>query len=555
MRSFLALTLGCLVFATGCKGEMTQSGDPPTTASENNQSSSANNSVEVNTEVAGVGTVGIRRLSQRELDDTLFFLLGDTSMSAVALPEDNVDPFDNDWEGQRVSQALVEALENVASNVAESAMADPQRRQEIVGCEPSGPDDAACFQQFVENFGRKALRRPLTQDERTGLMSLQKFSTESGDFYVGARLVIQTLLQMPGFVYHVQRGVPVEGREDVFRLTHFEVASRLSYFIWGTPPDDVLLDAAANGELGDPEAVRDQATRMLQDERARQRMYRFHALWMGYHRFEATDSLGASMQAETERLIDRVIFEEQRNYFDLFTINETYMNDELAEHYGVDVPGSVDGVWVTYPDTVDRGGILSHASFLGVAAKFGDTSPTQRGRVIRGRLMCQPIQPPPANLEVDVDAPPPATAESNCKADRYQAILDQQGCAVCHTQMDPIGLGLEKYDQFGRYRETDVGEPECIIEGTGELVGVGTFSGPRELGEKLVESRQLESCLIDRVFQFATAAKPDPDNRELRASLRQSFEDSGYRFDQLILEVAGSEAFLYRHSPQPEVNP
>ncbi len=311
-----------------------------------------------------------------------------------------------------------------------------------------------------------------------------------------------------------------------------------------------MLDAAEQDELTTTAQVRAQAERLLADPRARARLHRFHALWLGYHRFEPTDPLSEAMESETERLIDRVIFEEQRDYFDLFTTNETFVNDALAAHYGLEPPGNAQGTWITYPEGVERGGILSHATFLGVAAKFGDTRPTQRGRVIRERLMCQPILPPPANLEVDVDAPPPEVNGSSCKLDRYKAISDQAGCVGCHSQMDPIGIGLENYDQFGQYRATDAGKPECAIQGDGELVGVGSFRGPRELGVKLVESGRLETCLVDRLYQFATAAKPGDADRATIETLRDSFKASGHRFDQLILDLVSSEAFVYRVAPE-----
>lgn len=544
--SLLALATALTLLA--CKGNVTQSLQRTGGPAQNNPS--GNNAVVVNTDVTGIGTVGARRLSRREYDDALELLLEDTTRPAVALPEDNIDPFDNDWEAQRVSQALIEALETVATRAATDAMADPARRDRILGCSPSGADDEACFASFVESFGRRALRRPLTQAERDGLMGLRAFAVESGDFYFGASLVIQALLQMPDFVYHLQRGVPVDGQPGVYRLTQFEVASRLSFFLWGTPPDDALLDAAAGDQLATPAQVRAQAERLLGDPRARTRFHRFHALWLGYHRFEPTDGLTQAMANESERLIDRVVFDEKRDYFDLFTTNETFLNDTLAAHYGLEAPGSAEGTWITYPQGVERGGILSHATFLGVAAKFGDTSPTQRGRVIRERLMCQPILPPPANLEVDVDAPPPEANGSSCKHDRYQAISDQAGCVGCHSQMDPIGLGLENFDQFGQFRATDVGKPECQIAGDGELVGVGAFRGPRELGVKLVESGRLESCLVDRLYQFATAAKPGDADRETIRALRDSFVASGHRLDQLILDLATSEAFVYRVSPE-----
>jgi hypothetical protein len=537
-----------------CKGGKLQVEEHPAnnaTPNNENNEETPNNEVDVNPEVAGVPTVYLRRLSQDELDNTLEDLLGeDTRPASMRLPEDSVDPFDNNGESMRPSQALIEALELVATDVADRAMEDPARRDEIVGCTPAGPDDADCFRSFVESFGQRAFRRPLSTEEVDQFMALQDFSVEADDFYAGAKLVVQAMLQMPDFFYHLQSGIPVDGRDGVYRLNGFEVASRLSYFLWGTMPDDELLDAAANGNLKTSEDVRAQAERMLQDPRARQRMQRFHAMWLGYHRFSVNGTIGDAMLAETNALVDRVIFEEQGSYFDLFTSNETFLNDELANHYGLEAPASEAGEWVDVSDS-GRGGILSHATFLSVASKFGDTSPTQRGRLIRERIMCQTIHPPPPDLNVDTDQPP-TSEESNCKVDRYATILENPGCEACHSQMDPVGFGLENFDQSGQYRETDVGEPDCTISGDGELVGVGTFNGPRELGQLLVESGELESCVVTQLWQFAIGGRQSQSDASTVQTLRTAFEESGYRFDQLILDLVSHESFLYRVVPDGE---
>lgn len=520
---------------------------------ENNQANNEapNNQVEVNPEVAGVPTVYLRRLTQDEFDNTIDDLLGeDTRPASMRLPEDAVDPFDNNGEAMRPSQALIEALELVATDVADRAMADTARRDEIIGCTPSGPGDADCFRSFVQDFGKRAFRRPLTATEVDEFVALQDYALEADDFYFGAKLVIQAMLQMPDFFYHLQSGLEVEGRDGVYRLNGFEVASRLSYFLWGTMPDDELLAAAENGELKTSEQVRAQAERMLQDPRAHERMQRFHAMWLGYHRFSVNGTIGDAMLAETNALVDRVVFEGDRSYFELFTTNETYLNDELAGHYGLDAPGSENGTWVDVSAS-GRGGILSHATFLSVASKFGDTSPTQRGRLIRERIMCQKIQPPPADLNVDTDEPP-SSDTSNCKTDRYNTILENPGCEACHSQMDPVGFGLENFDQSGQYRQTDVGEPDCAIDGEGELVGVGTFNGPRELGELLVESGALESCVVTQLWQFAIGGRQSQSDASTVQDLSQSFEESGYQFDELILDLVSHESFLYRVVPEEE---
>lgn len=540
MRLFLCIFVAAL-WSVGCKGDLavTDENTPPGV-----------NNITVNPDVSGVATVGVRRLTRAEYSLTVESLLGDTTQPGDALPEDNVDPFENHWRGQTVSLAMVIGAENAATGVAQRFVEDPNRIPAIAGCTPSGPTDEACFRTFIETFGLRAFRRPLDDSEVDAFMRFHAFSVEDNNFATGVMLAIQAFLQMPDFLYVLERGVAVPGRENIFRLTQYEIASRLSYFLWGTNPDDELLEAAANDQLATSEQMRAQAERMLNDPKARARIQRFHAMWLGYHRFGTGNPIADAMVQETERLIERVVFEEERDFFDLFTINESYMSPELAEYYGFTAPASAD--WISYADS-GRGGILSHGTFLSVASKFGDTSPTQRGRLIRERLMCTPIDPPPPDLNVNVDEPPEAANGSTCKQDRYMAVVETPGCGFCHSQTDLIGLGLEKFDQAGLTRTTDVDDPTCTIEGNGELVGVGTFSGPKQLGELLVQTDQFQACLVRQVYQFAFGTELDPADREVMENVntvRDQFNENGHNFKTLLLDIVSSEMFQYRVLPE-----
>lgn len=497
-----------------------------------------------NPHVQGVGPSGARRLTRVEYDNTVRDLLGDETRPGFSrLPEDVADPFDNDYRTQEASAALVEAAEALAEDVATRAMADPERRAAIVGCTPTGPDDGACLRAFIRAFGRRALRRPLTDAEVEELAAVQAFSTEAGDFHVGAGLVIRALLQDPEFLYRIEIGRPVTGRPGLYKLSGFEVATRLAYFLWGSTPDDALLDDAAAGLLDTPAGVRAAAARMLQDPRARDRIDRFHALWLGYYQLPHATELTSAMRAETRALVERVVFEQRGDYFELFRAGETFVNDLLADHYGLPAPGAPSGAWVPY-DGTGRAGILSHGSFLSVVGKFGDTSPTLRGKLIRERLLCQIIPPPPPNVDVDE---PPSSPTSNCKWDRYAAHRESgSSCFGCHAQMDPVGFGLENYDQAGRWRAHDNDAPECLIAGEGEVVGVGTFSGPKDLGRLLAGSDLLEPCVVRQVFRFAMGRREQDEDEPVLFRLEDLFRASGRSFEALLLDLVGTEAFGYR---------
>jgi hypothetical protein len=248
------------------------------------------------------------------------------------------------------------------------------------------------------------------------------------------------------------------------------------------------------------------------------------------------------MRAESDALVSRVVFQQQADYFDLFRATDTFLTDGLATHYGMPAPGSTTGVWVPYGASPRRG-ILSHGTVLAQGAKFDDTSPTLRGEFIRSRLLCEDIPPPPPN--VAVDQPPAATTTSSCKVDRYAAHRTG-GCATCHSRTDPIGFGLERYDRSGAYRTTDKDHPECPISGDGEVTGVGTFNGPAALGDLIMASGKLESCVATQLYRLALGRRESAADQPTLARLAAGFTQSGRRFDDLLVELAADPAFIHR---------
>lgn len=487
-------------------------------------------------------TRGARRLSRAEYDATLRDLLGEGAPSGLGrLPEDVTDPFDNDAATQPVSAALVEGAEALAEQAAAFALATPARRAALLPCSPSGPGDGACLRAFIASFGRRALRRPLAEEEIERYASLQAFASESGDFFDAAQLVLRALLQDPAFLYRIEAGAPVPGADGVYRLSGYEVASRLSYFLLGTTPDEPLLDRAAAGGLDTPDGVRAAAEALLGTPRARARVERFHALWLGFHQLPHPAELSAALRSETSALLGRVLFDERADYLALFRAGETFLTPALATHYGLPAPPSAKGGWVPY-GAGGRRGLLAHGAVLSAGAKFADTSPTQRGLWVRTRLLCEELGPPPPT--VDKDNPPPGAA-SDCKLDRYRK-HSEGGCAGCHRRLDPIGFGLEAYDSAGRFRAAEAGKPQCKIDGQGELDGVGAFSGPGALGELLISTGRLEPCLLRQVLRFALGRRDTAEDAPLLEALGARFRDSGRRFDQLLMDLAGSPAFGYR---------
>lgn len=492
-------------------------------------------------EAGGVGIAGLRRLSRDELDNTLRDLVGDDTRPATThLPEDAIDPFDNAVDLQDPTTVLVEGAETLAGDVAGRLVADPARRDAVVGCTPSGADDATCMTSFVTSFGRRMLRRPLTDAEIADWVALGvQWGSDTGDFHQGVDVVLRVLLQHPSFLYRVEIGRPTQD-PGIFELDDFEVATRLSYFVWGAGPNDELLDTAEAGALSSPEDVVAAAQWMLEDPRARDRIDRFHAMWLGYHALPHSPELTVAMRSETRALLEDVIFDDPRAYSEVFTSSGSFINDTLAQLYGLASPGTDELVWTEYGDS-GRTGLLSHGSFLSVAAKFGDTSPTQRGLLIRTRLLCQPVPEAPANVDVDN---PPVSTESECKWDRYAAHRENGACAGCHEQIDPLGFGLEQFDPTGAFRSVEPEHPECVISGEGAIDGT-PFSGPAELSQHIVDNELLDACLVQQVYRFAMGHPADEEEVRVLDDLRASLADDG-RFDRLVLALVGDEAFGFR---------
>ncbi len=532
----LSSALLTLAVLAGCKGTVGDpvGDDPPPPPPTATRSFIASESV-------------ARRLSQGELDKTLEDLLGETSAPATRyLSEDEFSPYDNDYTLQQASGALIDGLEVLAANVARDVVADTARRDRLVGCTPADDGDEDCFRAFLASFLRRAFRREIAPAEIDPYVALLAFATEDNaavdnDFYTAVELAVRAVLQDPEFLYRIEIGAPLDNGARA--LNGYEVASRLSYFLWGSMPDDTLLDDAAAGRLDDAAGRRAAAQRMLGDDKAKAHLFRFHAMWLGYRAIPHGPELVGRFNRETNALIERVVFDD-RPYTELYLSSETFVDDALADHYGLERPEGGEG-WVAYDG--ERSGILAHGSVLASFSKFTDTSPTQRGIFVRSRLMCDPIESPPAN--VDVDQPPEGDPD-DCKGDRYRAHMGASGCVGCHSQMDPIGFGLERYDIAGRFRTHDDGREECTIDGVGNLPGGATFSGPRELALLITESGELQNCTAQQVFSYAVGRAPKPVEFEMISDLTQSFLDHD-RFDRLLLDYVESAAFGLRLEATP----
>ncbi len=534
---------------TGVRAPQQDSDDSPTAGSDSSDSGSSGDSGDAEGEVDEEAPLfathgGLRRLTVAEFDNALRdLLLDDSRPGAEFLPADAMAPFDNDYVGQSPSETLIVGVEKLASEAAERLLADTTRLASLRPCTPTGPDDAACLREFAGALGRRAFRRPLTALELDGYESLIDFGADGDDWNLAATAVVRAMLQDPNFLYRVEVGEPVDGADDLVKLTDWEMATRLSFMLWGTIPDDALLDAARDGALSTAEQVRDAAELMLADEKAKDTIERFHSMWLGYAGM-GNSGLSADMLAESRALIDQVIFEDESPWLSLLTADETFVTPALAEHYGLPAPADPAGGWVPYGDS-GRGGILSQGTVLSLGAKFNDTSPTVRGAELRTRLFCQNVELP-EGLKVNVDDPPGVDPDA-CKIERYAAHREPGVCAGCHALTDGLGFGLENYDATGAFRTTDPGKPQCVISGDGDVAEASKFNGPAELGEILVDLPSIKVCAVEQLYRYSSGrAELDSLDTDYLDAVVETYPDQDIRLTDIIIEFAASDAFRFR---------
>lgn len=490
----------------------------------------------------------VRALNRREYVNTVRDLLrldASTAIDAAAgFPPDAIVGFDNHADSHVASDLLVEQQFYAAEDLSESALLTA-----VLPCDPAN-GEAECAAASIDDLGGRGYRRPLSDDERATLQAIYDDARADGrDFDTAIRMVIHAVLFSPQFLYRAETGVA--DAEGVVEVEGHELASRLSYFLWASMPDDALFAAAAAGELQSAEMLEQQARRMLDDPRARQTLTEFHRQWFELYRlptYAADEALApgfvdtrVSLLAETLAFVEHVLWDGDGRADSLLVSDEIMLNDDTAQWYGL--PGAYTAGFEVAPATADRFGLLSQGSVLAQFSNTDRTSPTRRGRFVRDQLLCQSPPPPPG------DVPPlPAEIDSDASVrERLAEHVSNPACAGCHQQIDPIGFGLEGYDLAGRVRSEENG---AAIDVSGELLGAGveptTFSGARELSERLVASDMYEACVAEQVFEFAIGRLPATADTCTLESLATVMQDTGGDMRELVIAVATSRAFRQR---------
>lgn len=494
-------------------------------------------------EPAVVAPTPMARLTATQLRNTVLDLLGGPLPDAP-LPADT-NPylfFSIGAASTSVAESDVQRLEEAADAFAGRVFDDPTRRLDLLGCAPAQPGDG-CVAAFIAAFGQRALRRPLTNDEQARWLAVS-VDLADGDPWVGARMVVSGLLQSPHLLYRVELGEPDPADPALSRLTAWELASRLSYLLWNTTPDDALLTAAASGELHTRAGLAAQVDRLLLDPRARLAVQDFFAQYLDLGRLDRvtrdaaaypqfSPSLVRAMRTEVELVVDDLVFRRDTDVRKLFSLERTYVNDALAALYGLDAPGATEVTFVpaTLPDDGPRAGLLTLGAFLTMNAHEVETSPTLRGKYVRERVLCATVPAPPD--DVDLELPERSDGAGLTLRERLEAHRVNPNCAGCHAFIDPPGYLFEHFDAIGGYRTLDAGQP---IDSSGELDGT-PLADAKALAGVLADHPQVGRCMVKQLHRHAHGRLDTPAEWVLLDELHTQFADSGFRFTALLRAV------------------
>jgi hypothetical protein len=506
------------------------------------------------------GRVTARRLNRAEYNNTVRDLLGVNIDAAAGFPiDDSGYGFDTIGDVLSISPLLMEkyldAAEVIAARAIEADLQEIEVRSEpghVIIC-GHAPDahTAACARRLCRNLAERAFRRPVSATEVRRLKKIFTDARKDGAvFHEAAELVSQAVLVSPHFLFRIERTRPEVISLRMRDIGHYELASRLSYFLWSSMPDDRLFRLAEERRLREPGVMESEVRRMLLDSKSEALITNFAGQWLELRNMEEVhpdpdrfpeynDALRDAMRQETEMLFATIV-QEDLSVSLFLDADFTFLNEQLANHYGIE---GVDGhVMRRVPlDGSRRGGLLTQASILTLTSYPTRTSPVLRGKWVLENLLGTPPPPPPANV-------PPLDETKAETAQSLRAQLEQHradpGCASCHSMMDPLGFGLENYDPIGRWRESQLGEP---IDSSGELPSGERFANSAELRSVLLVHREdFVRCITEKMLIYALGRGLERYDKLAVDEICDQMEQSDFRFSTLVTGIADSLPFQKR---------
>jgi hypothetical protein len=485
----------------------------------------------------------LRLLTRAEYARTVQDLLGTSLTPSNSFPPEALDRgLDNT---AALNLATAEGVSRyLLAAEALSADALANHRARVVPCATA---DDACAARAIAGFGLRAYRRPLTDEERLDLLTLFAAARSATDFDTGLAWTLQSMLQAPQFLYR-DEAPPASGTGASARLDAYQLATRLSYFLWATTPDDALLAAAGEGSLDTPQGLAAQTRRLLDDPRTQEGLLRYLSLWLSLGSVAGTEKsvaaypgwsheLSAAWSTSLELYL-RDVLAHEGTLRALLRTNALYTNGSMGM-YGSAGPGQA--FVRTEPAGTARRGLLAQPGFLAYRALPDGSSPVRRGAFVLA-MACQPSPPPPSGLVIT----PPTASTTTTTRQRFEVHSTDPTCHGCHQYLDPPGFTFEHYDGLGQWRDTENGAP---IDATGGLVTaaepglMAPVDGLDQLQEVLAGSAQVHDCLARGLYQFALGRELTPADSCTVAQVSERFRNSGGSFRALLEAVVETEAF------------
>jgi len=467
----------------------------------------------------------------------------------------------------RITPAIAQV--SITGPYAAKAAGDTPPRRRIFVCRPNDarpstssgrPEPAearkedACAKQILSTLMRRAYRRPIADADLKRPMALYREGRSEGDFDAGIERALSAVLVSPEFLFRVELDPDRVAEDAAYRISDLELASRLSFFLWSSVPDEELLDAAVRGTLNRPEELERQARRMLADPRSYNLASNFAGQWLGLRTLESfdpnvrlypdfDDNLRQAFRQETELFVDSIL-REDRSVGDLIKADYTFLNERLAKHYGIRNVYGGRFRRVTLAPGSERGGLLRHGSILAVTSYATRTSPVLRGVWVLDNIFGAPPPPPPPNVPALEDASVSASLPMRQRLGAHRA---NPACASCHRTIDPVGFALENFDAVGRWRDHD--GDSGPVDVSGALPGSDPFHGVAGLEEGLLRRPELfAGRLTEKLLTFALGRGVEYyDAPAVRKILRDA-EPGGYRYSSILLGIVKSVPFQMRRS-------
>jgi hypothetical protein len=436
---------------------------------------------------------------------------------------------------------------------------DTLSRRRIFVCRPEATaQEESCARQIVSTLERRAYRRPVTANDVETLMPFYTAGKTEGGFDLGIQRAIQRLLVSPQFLFRIERDPATAAPGTAHPVSDLELASRLSFFLWSSIPDDELLTLASQGKLRQPAILEQQVGRMLADSRSTSLVSNFAEQWLYLRDIENKrpnealfadfdESLRDAFRRETDLFLDSVL-RGNHSVLDLLSANYTFVNERLAKHYGIPNVHGSDFRRVTFPADSPRGGLLGQGSILTITSYANRTSPVNRGKwVLENLLSAAPPPPPP-----DVPALKTAGKDTGKTLTMRDAMIQHRAnpaCAGCHSRMDPIGFAMENFDAIGRWRDQDAGNP---IDASGVFPGGEKFDGMAGLKASLLSHpEEFVSTITEKLMMYGVGRNVQYYDRPAIRTIIKQAARSNYTFASLVLEVVESAPFQMRETPAP----